>query len=137
MPEATAYNENANDVVQSRELELSYGLTNWWLVQFTTGSEQPLGESLRVSDVEFESEFVLIKREGDGIALSFQGGYEQATGNGGDPNQIGFGPIVEVASGAFLLTLNPIVTKQVGPLVRQSNQRRIQIRIGLENLSHI
>ena len=68
MPEATAYNENANDVVQSRELELSYGLTNWWLVQFTTGSEQPLGESLRVSDVEFESEFVLIKREGDGKA---------------------------------------------------------------------
>ena len=61
----------------------------------------------------------LIKREGDGFALSFQAGYEQAInhGNGeGDPNQIGFGPIVEVAKGAFLLTLNPIFTKQVGNL---------------------
>jgi hypothetical protein len=30
VPEATATNENANDTVQSHELELSYGLTNWW-----------------------------------------------------------------------------------------------------------
>ena len=47
---------------------------NRWLVQFTTGSEQPLGESLRVGDVELESEFALVKRQGNGIALSFQAG---------------------------------------------------------------
>jgi hypothetical protein len=123
VPEVTANNENANDLIQSHEFELSYGVTNWWLMQFTVGSEQPLGEDLRISDAEVETEFALIKREGDGIALSFQAGYEQAInhGNGeGDPNQIGFGPIVEVARGAFLLTLNPIFTKQVGPFADQA-----------------
>jgi hypothetical protein len=122
VPKATDENENANDLIQSHELEASYALTNWWLLQFTVGSEQPLGESFNISDVELESEFALIKRQGNGIALSFQAGYEQAInhGNGeGDPNQIGFGPIVELASGSFLLTLNPIFTKQVGPFANQ------------------
>ncbi len=78
VPAITGNNENANDIVHSHELELSYGLTDWWLLQFTAGFEQPLGEDLRSSDVEFETEFALIKREGDGLALSFQGGYEKA-----------------------------------------------------------
>src|SRR5262245_51815300 len=123
VPEATDNNENANDLRQSHELEASYAFTNWWLLQFTTGFEQPLGENLNVSDVELESEFALIKREGDGLALSFQAGYEQAINHGDgedDPNQIGFGPIVELARGSFLLTLNPTFTKQVGPFADQA-----------------
>lgn len=115
-------NGNANDLVQSHEVELSYGLTNWWLLQFTAGFEKPLGENLQSSDVETETEFALIKREGDGVALSFQAGFEEAINHGdeeGDPNQVGFGPIVELASGAFLLTLNPTFTKQVGNLANQ------------------
>ena len=32
--------------------------------------EQPLHEDFEASDVEFETEFALIKRDGDGIALS-------------------------------------------------------------------
>ena len=122
VPEATNVNENANDIVQSHEAEISYGVTNWWLVQITTGFEQPLGESLQISDVEFESELALIKRHGDGFAVSFQAGYEQAINHGdgeGDPNQIGFGPIVELATGKLLLTLNPIFTKQVGKFSNQ------------------
>ena len=82
-------------------------------------AEQPLGESLRISDFEFETEFALIKREGNGVALSFQGGYEQATGPGDNANQIGFGPIVELADGPFLVTLNPVFTRQVGPFANQ------------------
>jgi hypothetical protein len=77
---------------------------------------------LKVSNVELESEVAFVKREGNGIAVSFQAGYEQAINHDdseGDPNQIGFGPIVEVASGPFLLTLNPIFTKQVGPFANQ------------------
>jgi hypothetical protein len=122
VPEATDEDENANDLVQSHELEVSYAFTNWWLLQLTTGFEQPLGESVKVSDVEIESEFALIKREGNGVAVSFQAGYEQAINHGdekGDPNQIGFGPIVELARGPFLLTLNPTFTKQVGNLANQ------------------
>jgi hypothetical protein len=58
----------------------------------------------------------LVKRQGDGIALSFQTGYEQAFNHGaqvdGDANQFGFGPIVELAKGLFLLTLNPLSNRE-------------------------
>jgi len=84
VPQVTDINENANDLVQSHEVELSYGLTNWWLLQFTMGFDQPLAENLQSSDVEIETEFALIKREGDGIALSFQGGYQKALNSDAD-----------------------------------------------------
>ena len=65
----------------------------------------------------------MLKRQGDGIALSFQTGYEQAFNHGaqvdGDANQFGFGPIVELAKGPFLLTLNPLFTKQIGTFADQ------------------
>jgi hypothetical protein len=87
-------------------------------VQLTAGLEQPLGEDLDLSSVEVETEFSLIPRKGDGIGLAFQGGFEQAINHGttedGDPNEIGFGPIIELAKGPVLLTLNPLFTKQVG-----------------------
>jgi hypothetical protein len=113
VPQVTDNNENANDTVQSHELELQYSPTNWWLMQFTVGFDQPLGEALQSSDVEIETEFALIKREGDGVALSLQGGYQKALN--GDADEIGFGPIVELARGKLLITLNPLFTDQVGP----------------------
>ena len=113
VPQVTDTNQNANDLVQSHELELQYGFTKWWLMQFTVGFDQPLGENLRSSDVEIETEFALIKREGDGIALSVQGGYQKALNS--DADELGFGPILELASGKLLVTLNPLFTDQVGP----------------------
>jgi hypothetical protein len=38
VPEATDENENANDLVQSHELELQMSLSDWWLIQVTGGS---------------------------------------------------------------------------------------------------
>jgi hypothetical protein len=95
VPEATENNENANDLVQSHEFELEHAFTNWWLMQFTLGTEQPLHEDFNLSDVEIESEFGLIKRKGDGIALSFQVGYEQAINHGEEKeaSTIGFCPL--------------------------------------------
>ncbi len=113
VPEVTDNNENANDLVQSHEFELQYGVTNWWLLQLTLGTEQPLDEDFNLSDVEFETEFALIKRKGDGIALSFQGGYEKSVI--GEADVVGFGPIVELADKKLLITLNPLFTDQVGP----------------------
>jgi hypothetical protein len=112
VPTAIGANQNANDLVQSHELELQYGLTNWWLMQFTLGIDQPLGENLQLTDVEIETEFGVIKREGDGIALSVQGGYQKALNS--DVDEIAFGPIVELARGDLLMTLNPLLTDQVG-----------------------
>ena len=123
VPQVTDTNENANDLVQSHEFELQMGVTDWWLLSVTAGLDQPLGENLQGKAVEIETEFALLKRQGDGIALSFQTGYEQAFNHGaqvdGDPNQFGFGPIVELAKGPFLLTLNPLFTKQIGTFADQ------------------
>ena len=79
----------------------------------TVGLDQPLHVELNVSDVEIEPEIALIKRKGDGIALSFQGGYEKSTI--GQADVISFGPIVELASRKLLITFNPLFTGQVGP----------------------
>ena len=37
----------------------------------------------------------------------------------GEPNEFAFGPIVEVAKGKFLLTLNPLFTRQIGTFADQ------------------
>jgi hypothetical protein len=113
VPEVTDNNPNANDLVQSHEFELQHSFTDWWLVQLTVGLEQPLHDDFEASDVELETEFALIKRKGNGIALSIQGGYEKSTI--GQADVFAFGPIVELASGKLLVTLNPLFTGQVGP----------------------
>src|SRR5262245_12347125 len=123
VPEVTDANENANDLVQSHEIELQMGINDWFLIQVTGGFDQPLHDDLQASSVEIEPEFALLKREGDGVAVSFQFGYEQAINHGaqveGNPNEFAFGPIVEVAKGPFVLTLNLLFTKQIGTFADQ------------------
>jgi hypothetical protein len=67
VPQVTDTNENASDLVQSHELELQIGVTDWWLLSVTAGLDQPLGENLQGSAVEVETEFALLKRQGDGM----------------------------------------------------------------------
>ena len=99
VPEATENNENANDLVQSHEFELEHAFINWWLMQFTLGTEQPLHEDFNLSDVEIESEFGLIKRKGDGIALSFQVGQAINHGEAASPPKMEFSLNVGVQFG--------------------------------------
>ena len=123
VPQVTDANENANDLVQSHEIELQMGINDWFLIQITGGFDQPLHQNLQASSVEIEPEFALLKREGDGVAVSFQFGYSQAINHGeqveGDPNEFAFGPIVEVAKGPLVLTLNPLFTRQIGTFADQ------------------
>ena len=108
---------------RSHEIELRMGINDWWLIAVGGDFEQPVGENLHASGVEIETEFALIKRISDGIALSFQLRYEQALNHGvqeeGEPNEFGFGPIVELAKGPLLLTFNPLFTKQIGTFADQ------------------
>ena len=78
----TEDNPNANDLRQSHELEMQMGINDWVLIQVTAGTlDQPLGENVNFNTVEIEGEFSFIRREGDGIGLAFQGGYEQPINN--------------------------------------------------------
>jgi hypothetical protein len=98
---------------QSHDFEAEWGVTNWWLLAITLGTEQPLGEEFNLTSVELETQVELKERKGNGLGLAFQAGYGIAT-IGGEADEIEFGPIVEAASGKFLLTLNPLFTSQVG-----------------------
>jgi hypothetical protein len=106
---------------QSHELQFQMGITDWWLLSVTNGFDQPDTDNLNMSSVELETQFQLVKRNGDGIALAVQGGYAQALNHGdqGQPNEFSFGPIVELAKGPWVLTLNPLFNRQQGEFANQ------------------
>ena len=98
---------------QSHDFEVEYGITERFLFAVTLGTDQPLDANFALSSVEIELQYELLERKGNGLGLAFQGAYGFAT-RGGEADEIEFGPIVELASGKFLLTLNPLFTAQVG-----------------------
>lgn len=98
---------------QSHDFEFSYGLTDRWMFSTTFITDQPLDENYNLTGVELELKYELVERKGNGLGLAFMGGYGFAT-RGGEADEIEFGPIVELASGNLLLTLNPFFSAQVG-----------------------
>jgi hypothetical protein len=105
--------EDEGPLRQSHDFELQYGISDRWLFSTTLTADQPLGENFNVSSVELGLQYEIIEREGNGIGLAFQSEYGFAT-RGGEADEIGFGPIVELATGKLLLTLNPIFGAQIG-----------------------
>jgi hypothetical protein len=105
--------EEEGPLRQSHDFEFSYGITERWLFSTTLGTDEPLDDSYGLSSVELELQYEIIQREGNGLGLAFTGGYGFAT-RSGEADEIEFGPIVELASGKFLLTLNPFFSAQVG-----------------------
>jgi hypothetical protein len=98
---------------QSHDIEAEWGATEWLLLTVTLTGDQPLSEDLALSAVELETQVEFVERKGNGLGLSFAAGYGFAT-RGGEADEIEFGPVVELASGKFLLTLNPFFSAQVG-----------------------
>jgi hypothetical protein len=105
--------EEEGPLRQSHDLEFEYGLTDRWLFSTTISADEPVDQDFNLSSVELGLQYGFMKRRGDGIAMAIQTEYGFAT-RGGDPDEFGFGPIVELASGKLLITLNPIFSTQVG-----------------------
>ena len=98
---------------QSHDFEFAYGITERILFSTTLGTDEPLDGNFALSSVELELQYEIIERKGNGLGLAFTGGYGFAT-RGGEADEIEFGPIVELASGKFLLTTNTFFSSQVG-----------------------
>jgi hypothetical protein len=98
---------------QSHDFELQYGITERWMISTTFITDEPLDENYDLSGIELELQYELIEREGNGIGLAFIGAYGFAT-RSKEADEIEFGPIMELASGGFLLTTNTFFTSQVG-----------------------
>ena len=105
--------EEESSTRQSHDFELQWGVTDRWMVSTTLGTDQPLGDDYGVNSVEFEAQYEFIQRHGDGLGLAFTGAYGLATRDG-EADEIEFGPIVELASGPLLLTINSYFSSQMG-----------------------
>jgi hypothetical protein len=106
---------------QSHEFEIQMSITSHWLVAVTHGFDKLDNDDLNLTAFEAESQIELITLEGDGFGFAIQGGFEKAVKNASmtEPNDVHFGPIVELAKDKFLLTLNPLFFKERGPLADQ------------------
>jgi hypothetical protein len=98
---------------QSHDFELQMGITERWMISTTLGTIVPEGSDWRVASVDFETQYEFIERRGNGVGLAFTVGYGLAT-QAEEPDELEFGPIVELASGKVLVTLNPFFTAQLG-----------------------
>lgn len=101
---------------QSHELEIQYGLTSFWALRLTPNVEQPAGASLEFTTIGLETQFVLVPRHGGTFGLALMGGYAPVSWfvDLEEPDEFEFGPVIEVAQGGWLLTLNPRLVDQVG-----------------------
>ena len=98
---------------QSHDFEIQMGITDWWMISTTLGTIVPEGGSWLAEGVELETQFQLLKRHGNGIALSFATSYGWAA-QPDTANEVEFGPIMEFAAGKFLLTTNTFFSRQMG-----------------------
>jgi hypothetical protein len=98
---------------QSHDFEIQMGITDRWMLSTALISVVPEGETWIAEAIEAEVQYELKEREGNGLGLAFQFGYGVAT-QAETANEIEFGPIVELATGRFLLIVNPFFSDQLG-----------------------
>ena len=106
---------------QSHEVELQYGLTDWWMLRLTPNVEQPDGESIEFASIGVETQFVLVPRNGGELGIAFMAGYGPYSLfiEDDQPDEFEFGPVVEIAPGPWLFTLNPRLMKETGSAAEQ------------------
>ncbi len=101
---------------QSHELELQYAFTDFWAVRLTPSVEEPAEGTLELATIGFETQVVLVPRKGGAFGLAVMAGYAPGSWfvDLENADEFEFGPIMEVASHDWLLTLNPRLVDQVG-----------------------
>jgi hypothetical protein len=98
---------------QSHDFEFQWGISDRLMFSTALAADEPLEGTFDLSSIEMELQYELIQRMGNGLGLAFIGAYGIAT-RSGEADEIEFGPIVELAAGKALLTVNPFFTSQVG-----------------------
>jgi hypothetical protein len=103
-----------NTLRQSHEVEIQYAIFDWWMVRLTPNFEEPADDTIDIFTVGFETQFVLIPRNGGSFGLAFMAGYEPSDWfvDAEDDDEIEFGPVAEFANHKWLLTLNPRLAEQ-------------------------
>jgi hypothetical protein len=121
LPGPSGPDDDIDALKQSHEVEIQYAITDYWMFRVTPDFEQPAGEDLTLTTVGVETQAVLVPRKGGPFGLALMLGYEPVTDyvDIDEPDQLEFGPIIELASGRFLFTLNPNLVDQLGKFADQ------------------
>ena len=115
--------EDLEALRQSHELEIQLGLTDYWAVRITPNVEQPEGESTELNSIGIETQFVLLRRNDGPFGLAFMAGYSPVSlfVDREQPDELEFGPVVEVAGQRWLASFNPRLARDVGEFADQDS----------------
>jgi hypothetical protein len=115
--------EEADVLRQSHEVEIQYGITDFWALRLTPNVEQPDGESTELNSIGIETQFVLVRRNEGPFGLAFMAGYSPVSlfVELDQPDEIEFGPVVELAGKNWLTTFNPRLARDVGEFADQES----------------
>jgi len=96
---------------QDHELEIYYGVTDWWAMKVEAEFEQKRAsdgsfDSLKLKEIEIQSILELLPLEGDGIGAGIFVSYGENLLNGKDESELEFGPILKAVRGPLSATVN-------------------------------
>jgi hypothetical protein len=122
LPEPTP-GEEIEALRQSHELEIQFGITDFWAVRVTPNVEQPEGESIDLNSIGIETQFVLVRRNGGPFGLAFMAGYSPVSifVDLEQPDELEFGPVVEIAGKDWLASFNPRLSRDLGEFADQES----------------
>jgi hypothetical protein len=98
---------------QSHEVEFKYGLADRWELIVEGFFRQDIGEEFEARQFELGAQYEIIERHGDGLGFAFRTIYEFAL-QGGEPDEILFGPLAKYVMGRDSVTANAFFIGQVG-----------------------
>ena len=98
---------------QTHEVEAKYGFTDRWEGIVEGFFRQDIGEDFEARQFELGAQYEIVERKGDGLGLAFRGIYEFAL-QGGEPDEILFGPLGKYVWGADSATINSFFVGQLG-----------------------
>jgi hypothetical protein len=98
---------------QTHEVEAKYGFTDRWEGIVEGTFRQNVGEDFKAHRLELGAQYEIVERHGDGLGVAFRSFYEFAL-QGGDPDEILFGPLAKYVRGADSATINTFFIGQVG-----------------------
>jgi hypothetical protein len=106
---------------QSHEVEMQYAIADWWMFRVTPNVEQPAGESVELASIGFETQFVLVPRNGGSFGMALMLGYGPFSQfvDDDEPDEFEFGPVIELSTGPWLLSLNPVFVDEMGKFAEQ------------------
>lgn len=121
LPGPSGPDDDVDALKQSHEVEIQYAITDYWMFRVTPDFEQPAGDDLKLTTVGVETQVVVVPRKGGTFGLALMAGYEPVGSlvDIEEPDELEFGPILELASGRFLFTLNPNLVDQLGTFADQ------------------